>query len=505
MARSDSLSSAGEPAPSVRGKRTAARRDTAPAASALMYQGTTVKPPFSYAALIGQALFSTPDLRMALSDIYTWIMQKYPYFRKEDAGWQNSIRHNLSLNQCFIKTQRGPDNPGKGCLWAIKPGTEDQFVDGDFVRKNGQGNARRRGKGSPSTSQPKEEPAPPEPHDLQRDAAAVAMTKASHAARQATPASHSVKSDSPTPSVRSVPPAVQESHLPVITHDSAPPAYSPAPSSTSARSMTPAMASPPAHVAHLEPPLQITFSEPSPAPVTRPMSAAAVPMFGGPLVVQEAMPQTQLAPPAMLSRSHSSMGYLERNSVPTQSMVEPDIKPSLAPPAQLSRTTSAPMIASRSAPSALEPPPASPPQFRLSSQEPLLATTMSPPTSVYQRLAGPYQPLAYGSTSLQSHRALALLSSPEAGGIMPGRTSPSRARALTAGLTVGSPPSPASAAATFAAAPEPSRKRQRTGSEREFGMLSPTALVHISSPVSPRIGIPEPLNTTDTLLYLSCI
>ncbi|PRQ77031.1 hypothetical protein AAT19DRAFT_12449, partial [Rhodotorula toruloides] len=76
-------------------------------------------PPFSYAALIGQALFSTPDLRMALADIYVWIMQTYPFFKKGDAGWQNSIRHNLSLNPCFIKTARGPDNPGKGCLWAI--------------------------------------------------------------------------------------------------------------------------------------------------------------------------------------------------------------------------------------------------------------------------------------------------------------------------------------------------------------------------------------------------
>ncbi|TNY23160.1 hypothetical protein DMC30DRAFT_331870, partial [Rhodotorula diobovata] len=105
------------------------------------------KPRYSYAALIGQALFSTADHKMALADIYQWIMGAYPYFKKDDAGWQNSIRHNLSLNQCFIKTARGPDNPGKGCLWAIKPGTEDQFVDGDFVRKGGQGNTRRKGTG----------------------------------------------------------------------------------------------------------------------------------------------------------------------------------------------------------------------------------------------------------------------------------------------------------------------------------------------------------------------
>lgn len=486
LARSDSMSSAGEPASVGRGKRTAARRDTAPIPSTLAYQGTMNKPPYSYAALIGQALFSTPDLRMALADIYTWIMQKYPYFRKEDSGWQNSIRHNLSLNQCFIKTQRGPQNPGKGCLWAIKPGTEDQFVDGDFVRKNGQGNARRRGKGSPSTQQQREEVAQPEAHDLLRDAAAVALTKASHAAvRSASPSGHSAKSDSPTPSVYSnATPAPVGSAAGANARGLARPVYSPVPSTISARSMTPAAASP---VAHLEPPVQITFAESAPAVIPRPASAAAVSIYSGPLI-----PPTQLAPPPMLSRSQSSMGFLERNTVigePSLALADidvgEDVKPHLEPPAPLSRTSSMPMIASRSAPSALDPPPASPPRQCLIPHEPLLSTTMSPPTSVYQRLAGPYQPLAYGSTALHSHRALALLSSPEAGGIMPGRGSPSRSRLLAAAAPTGSPPSPATAAATFTTGAGPARKRQRTDSQRDFGMLSPTALVHLSSPVRP--------------------
>lgn len=93
------------------------------------------KPPFSYAALIGQAIFSTPNRRMSLADIYTYIMTLYPFYRKQDAGWQNSIRHNLSLNECFVKTQRGPDEPGKGCLWSILPGTEEQFTGGNFYKK----------------------------------------------------------------------------------------------------------------------------------------------------------------------------------------------------------------------------------------------------------------------------------------------------------------------------------------------------------------------------------
>ena len=93
------------------------------------------KPPFSYAALIGQAIFSTPNRRMSLADIYTHIMTIYPFYRKQDAGWQNSIRHNLSLNECFVKTQRGPDEPGKGCLWSVLSGTEEQFTGGNFYKK----------------------------------------------------------------------------------------------------------------------------------------------------------------------------------------------------------------------------------------------------------------------------------------------------------------------------------------------------------------------------------
>lgn len=93
------------------------------------------KPPFSYAALIGQAIFSTPDRRMSLADIYSYIMGLYPFYKKQDAGWQNSIRHNLSLNECFVKTQRQQDEPGKGCLWSVAPGTEEQFTGGNFYKK----------------------------------------------------------------------------------------------------------------------------------------------------------------------------------------------------------------------------------------------------------------------------------------------------------------------------------------------------------------------------------
>lgn len=86
------------------------------------------KPNLSYAALIGMALLRSPTRRLTLSQIYKWITTNYSFYKPDDAGWQNSIRHNLSLHKAFHKIERAKDDPGKGCYWSIAAGMEQQFL-----------------------------------------------------------------------------------------------------------------------------------------------------------------------------------------------------------------------------------------------------------------------------------------------------------------------------------------------------------------------------------------
>ncbi|XP_046444268.1 forkhead box protein K2-like [Daphnia pulex] len=97
------------------------------------------KPPYSYAQLIVQAICTAPDKQLTLSGIYSYITKNYPYYRTADKGWQNSIRHNLSLNRYFLKVPRSQEEPGKGSFWRIDPTSESKLVEQAFRRRRQRG------------------------------------------------------------------------------------------------------------------------------------------------------------------------------------------------------------------------------------------------------------------------------------------------------------------------------------------------------------------------------
>lgn len=110
------------------------------------------KPPYSYIWLTYMAIESSEEKQLPLCDIYAFIMQRFPFYRHNTQRWQNSLRHNLSFNDCFVKVHlsvplaylsqlslsqvpRLGDKPGKGALWRVHPDARSMFENGSCLRR----------------------------------------------------------------------------------------------------------------------------------------------------------------------------------------------------------------------------------------------------------------------------------------------------------------------------------------------------------------------------------
>jgi hypothetical protein len=91
-----------------------------------------LRPTATFATIIHRALTYLPRGRGTLGEVCNWVAGEWEFFRLSvDSGWQNSIRHNLSLNKAFLKVPRIPeDDPeSKGSVWIIDPQEGPAFAE----------------------------------------------------------------------------------------------------------------------------------------------------------------------------------------------------------------------------------------------------------------------------------------------------------------------------------------------------------------------------------------
>eukprot|EP00794_Sanderia_malayensis_P009000 gene9000-9961_t len=93
------------------------------------------KPPYSYVALCAMAIQHSTTGMLTLSDIYRFITNSFPFYKTSSSKWRNSLRHNLSFNDCFVKIVCTTSSGSKKCYWSLHPNCGNMFKDGTLLRR----------------------------------------------------------------------------------------------------------------------------------------------------------------------------------------------------------------------------------------------------------------------------------------------------------------------------------------------------------------------------------
>ncbi|KAM6456069.1 uncharacterized protein PHA67_014678 [Liasis olivaceus] len=101
----------GSPSAQARGKRRAGgapEQPPPPRRAKKKRYSRHAKPPYSYLAMIALVIQASPRKRLKLAQITREISTFFPFFKDTYQGWKDSIRHNLSANDCFTMSLLQP-------------------------------------------------------------------------------------------------------------------------------------------------------------------------------------------------------------------------------------------------------------------------------------------------------------------------------------------------------------------------------------------------------------
>ncbi|VDL78524.1 unnamed protein product [Nippostrongylus brasiliensis] len=73
------------------------------------YRSNDVRPPYTYASLIRQAIMESPECQLTLNEIYTWFTDTFAYFRRNAATWKMLAQRIIDQTALSMIEQRNDD------------------------------------------------------------------------------------------------------------------------------------------------------------------------------------------------------------------------------------------------------------------------------------------------------------------------------------------------------------------------------------------------------------